>query len=115
MDVTKNSKVELKTLYKVDPFGKTSYWDGFNHYEIDLKKIYSYVGELTGQGEKMKITNLVKTKNYFSFKAKSKDWGEMSFLIPRNTKSKYKLLVKYKSEKDIQVAFFDSSSFNMPF
>ena len=118
MDVTKNPKVELKNLYKVGPTGKTSYWDGFNHYEIDLNKkvlIHSYVGEETGQGERMKIKNLVKTKDYFSFNVRSKEWAEMSFLIPRNTKSKYKLLIKYKSGKDTEVAFFESSSHKTPF
>ena len=117
MDVTKNPKVNLETIYKVGPSGKIDHWDGFNHYEVDLKKmvlIHSYVGEETGNGEKNKILNFKKTKDFYSFDAKDSECGKISYFIPRDKKSKYKLLIKYKSGKNTEVAFFDSSSFIIP-
>ena len=116
IDVTNNPKIKLEKLINVDPSGDLSYWDGFNHYEVDLNKklvTHCFVGEV--QGEKLKIFNLVESKNYYSFDVKGKGATEKSFLIPKTKNSKYFLLIKYKSGKDTEVALFGSSSKKHPF
>lgn len=118
VDVTNNPKVKLPQLINAKPSEDLGYWDGFNHYEIDFKKkvlIHSYVGEKTGQGEVIKITNLVESDDYYSFDVKSKGSGHMSFLIPINKKSKYKLLIKYKNGNNTRVALFNDKSTKTPF
>jgi hypothetical protein len=116
VDVTNNPKIKLPQLINTNPSEELGYWDGFNHYEIDLKKkvlIHIYVGE--SQGEVIKIKNLVKTNNYYLFDVKSKVSGDMSFLIPINKKSKYRLLVKYKIGNNTRVALFNHTSTKTPF
>ena len=118
MDITKNPNVKLENLTKVGPTGDVNYWDGFNHYEIDLKKkivIHCYVGEESGQGDKYKIFNLKKTNDYYIFDVKDKESNKMTFLIPLKKESKYKLLVKYITGKNTEVAFFETSSLTTPF
>jgi hypothetical protein len=109
VNITTNPKIKLQKLTNVKPTKDFTHWDGFNHYEVDLNKkvvIHCYVGE--AYGEKLKIYNLITTKDYYSFDVKSKSATERSFLIPRNQKSKYNLLIKYKEGDSTHVALFGS-------
>jgi hypothetical protein len=106
VDVTNNPKIKLPQLINTNPSEELGY----------LKKkvlIHIYVGE--SQGEVIKIKNLVKTNNYYLFDVKSKVSGDMSFLIPINKKSKYRLLVKYKIGNNTRVALFNHTSTKTPF
>jgi hypothetical protein len=117
IDITNNPKIKLEKFLNVVPSGNLSFWEGFNHYEIDLKNklvIHIYVGEI--QGEKLKIFNLVESNDYYSFDVKGKGTTEeMSFLIPKSKNTKYNLLIKYKSGVNTRVALFDSASQKNPF
>jgi hypothetical protein len=49
------------------------------------------------------------------FDVKSKGSGDMSFLIPTDKKSKYRLMVKYKNGDNTRVALFNHISTKTPF
>jgi hypothetical protein len=112
MDITKNPNTKVESLVNVNLNDSVKYWDGFNHYEIDLKRktlIHRFVGKSEGEKISYKIHNFVKTKEYYKFDIDDIKCGKMTYLIPLKKDNKYKLLIKYKDGDNYEVAFFENT------